>query len=71
MQIVHDNWSDNNIQFPRLLAEISANIDISDKDWNSLCQNMDLESEDINEIFDRASAEWEKIKSTGAKNDNR
>jgi hypothetical protein len=56
------NWKNNAIQFPRLLAEINANVGISSKDWDALCASMDLTSEEVGELFDRADAEWERIK---------
>jgi len=55
-------WEDNSIQFPRLLAEICATVEISDKDWEALKESMDLSTEEINELFDRAQEEWEEIK---------
>jgi hypothetical protein len=36
-------WEDNSIQFPRLLAEINACVEISEKDWKELQESMDLE----------------------------
>lgn len=57
-----EKWKDNSIQFPRLIAEISANVNISEDDWNSLCESMDLNDDELNELFDRADAEWNKIK---------
>jgi hypothetical protein len=55
-------WEDNSIQFPRLLAEIQANIEMSDKDFEDMCDSMDLTEDAVNEIFDRAQEEWERIK---------
>ena len=57
-----DKWHDNSIQFPRLLAEINACVEISDEDWAALCESMDLKGSDINDLFDRADREWERIK---------
>jgi len=54
-------WSDNSIQFPRLIAEI-AGIDIGEKAWDELLESMGLESDQLSELFDRAQEEWEKIK---------
>ena len=53
-------WDDNSIQFPRLLAEISATQ--PNLDFEALCISMDLEIDDINDIFDRADEAWEEIK---------
>jgi hypothetical protein len=55
-------WADNNIQFPRLLAEINANVTIEAEEWEDLKTSMDLSQEEITELFDRAEAEWETIK---------
>lgn len=56
-----DLWQYNHIQFPRLLAEIAA-IDIGEECWDELLENMDLESDELAELFDRAQEEWEAIK---------
>jgi hypothetical protein len=55
-------WKRDDIQFPRLLAEISANVNIHKKDWRDLENSMDLSTEQINEIFERAHVAWEKAK---------
>lgn len=53
-------WEDNAIQFPRLLAEIHALID---PDFvTEIAQAMDLENEQVYELFTRATAEFERIK---------
>jgi hypothetical protein len=52
-------WESNMIQFPRLIAEINATQEL---DIDALCESMDLEPSDIEELFDRADREWEKIK---------
>lgn len=54
-------WNSNEIQFPRLIAEISANVDMS-ADWDALCNSMDISSNELNELFDRADKEWEEKK---------
>ena len=53
------NWNNDAIQFPRLIAEIMATQDL---DMVALCDAMDLELPHLNELFDRADAEWERIK---------
>lgn len=53
-------WDDDKIQFPRLLAEIYATQD--SLKMADLCASMDIEVGDIVEIFERAQAEWERIK---------
>ena len=52
-------WASNMIQFPRLISEIVATQNL---DMESLCESMDLEQSDIDELFDRAQSEWETIK---------
>jgi hypothetical protein len=60
-------WKNNNIQFPRLLAEIAGIVSISKKDMKALCESMDLTKEEINELFDRAVDTFEKIKAKQVK----
>ena len=55
-------WAANNIQFPRLLAEICATQPMDRFDWDALCEGMDLELHEVDELFDRAQDEWEDIK---------
>jgi hypothetical protein len=56
------NWDNDAIQFPRLLAEMIA-LDIPDDDQMAeLCDAMDLESDEIRNITDRATMAWMKIK---------
>lgn len=52
-------WENNRIQFPRLISEIMATQDI---DLGLLAESMDLTIDEVNELFDRASEEWEIIK---------
>ncbi len=53
-----NKWVDNNIQFPRLLAEIKMVVTLTPKQKKQLCQSMELEFEKIEEIFDRALTEF-------------
>jgi|TARA_Y100000034_G_C6835167_1_gene377329 plasmid maintenance system antidote protein VapI len=55
-------WEDNSIQFPRLIAEINACVDISPENWRELQESMDLTEDEIIQLFDRAHDKWEKIK---------
>lgn len=55
-------WKDDAVQFPRLLAEIAATLEITAEQWDSLAESMDLEPEEIGELFDRAQAAWERLK---------
>ena len=54
-----EKWEDNSIQFPRLLAEIIATQD--NLDMNALAESMDLEVEDVAELFERAQAIWDSV----------
>jgi len=54
-------WADNRIQFPRLLAEINS-VGLTPKQYRDLSESMDLTTEEIDELFDRAIQEWEAIK---------
>lgn len=56
-----DVWEDDSVQFPRLLAEISA-IDLSKEQILELCKSMDLKPGDIRDLLDRAQRRWELIK---------
>lgn len=57
------NWSNDDIQFPRLLSEIYSTISFSDEEWDDLCLSMDLDREQIHEVFERADATWQDLKS--------
>ena len=56
-------WEDNSIQFPRLIAEAEAaglwTADISV--FNAMCESMDLDTEEVFEIIERAQTVWDKI----------
>lgn len=54
-------WQDNSIQFPRLLAEIRA-VGLSDIQMEALSVSMGLEQARIEELFERAETEFQKIK---------
>ncbi len=54
-------WLDNSIQFPRLLAELYAVVDY--KTVREAADSMDLTDAQVDEVFQRACAEWERIKS--------
>jgi hypothetical protein len=55
-------WTDNAIQFPRLLTEIMATQEI---DLDSLAESMDLSCDEVHEIFDRAEKTWTAVKNSG------
>lgn len=67
-KVVHDEstcptllWQKNDIQFPRLLAEIHA-LGLTDTQKFLLAKSMDLEPEQIDELLNRAEAEFERLK---------
>lgn len=54
-------FSNDSIQFPRLLAEINA-LGLSRAQLNDLCASMDLRPDEVAQLFERAEREWERIK---------
>jgi len=54
-------WERDDIQFPRLLAEVLATQDL---DMEALSASMDLTVEEVTALFDRAERTWEAIKAT-------
>ncbi|WP_321820905.1 MULTISPECIES: hypothetical protein [unclassified Burkholderia] len=52
-------WERDDIQFPRLIAEIVATQEL---DLPALAESMDLSVDDVNALFDRADQRWEAIK---------
>jgi subtilase family serine protease len=54
------NWENNELQFARLLVEIQANVD--DLKIGRICDSMDLEPEQVNELLDRATISFEEYK---------
>ena len=56
-------WNNNLIQFARLLCEIAATQDTFNAD--ALCMEMDLNHDELNEMFDRAHEVWETYKLEG------
>lgn len=56
-------WDRDDIQFPRLLAEISATQD--KLDLQALANSMDLSVSEVNSLFERADQVWESIKPDG------
>lgn len=56
---IEEVWDDNLIQFARLLCEIVATQDVAD---DLLMESMDLTSEEIDSLFERAHIVWEEAK---------
>jgi hypothetical protein len=57
-----EKFKDNFIQFPRLIAEICANVSLSKKQVKDLCESMDITVEELKDIETRAQIEWDRIK---------
>lgn len=55
-------WENDMTQFARLLCEINATLDVKPEDWKALRASMDLELDQLNELFDRANKVWEEAK---------
>jgi hypothetical protein len=62
MCTINPNWLNNNIQFPRLIAELEAAGAFTPNILSKLCVEMDLTEDEIGEIVDRAQMEWERLK---------
>ena len=56
------NWERDDYQFPRLLSEMVANIALTDEQFETLADAMDLHISDVDELLDRAQTAWEKVK---------
>ena len=54
-------WERDDIQFPRLLAEMYG-IKFTSEQERHLCESMDLDWNEICEVMERADEVWEKIK---------
>lgn len=63
-EYMSDNWENNSIQFPRLIAELWGVL--NHEQFSHLCDSMDLPMENVEELFTRANAEWEAIKDLNA-----
>ena len=54
-------WTDNSIQFPRFIAEAQMAGAFTPEILRLMAESMDLESEQVNELLERACAEWDVI----------
>lgn len=65
----NNNWENNLIQFPRLIAEIQETgaFDLrlpgGDRVIDAVAESMDLDVSQVYELVDRAVTEWDRIKS--------
>jgi len=55
-------WADDKVQFARLLCEITATTALDHGGWVDLLKSMDLETEELGELFERADKVWEAAK---------
>lgn len=55
------NWNNDNIQFPRLLAELRA-IGLTPEQYEFLNESMDVDREQVDEILERSEVVWQEIK---------
>jgi hypothetical protein len=58
------HWPNNNIQYPRLIAEIVAAGLLTKNARKLICDFMDLKPDQLTELCDRAEADWIQIKAT-------
>jgi hypothetical protein len=54
-------WETDNVQFPRLLAEINA-MGLTAPQYSMLESSMDLTTEQVDELLERAEKRWNEIK---------
>ncbi len=64
-KVARSTWDDNEVQFPRLLAEIVATQ--AGLDLQALAQAMDLTLAEVNSLFERAHDVWEAHKENAAR----
>lgn len=55
-------WQRNDIQYPRLIAEIVAADALNKNVRRLICDSMDLQPEELAELCNRAEADWVQIK---------
>lgn len=56
-----DNWSNDAIQFPRLIEEAQAAGAFTDDVVSAMADSMDLQPAQVNELIDRARKAWDAI----------
>lgn len=52
-------WERDDVQFPRLLAEIDLEAHLTDPQYEWLQTSMDLSRGEINDLFERAGSAWD------------
>ena len=53
-------WNNDSVQFMRLLSEIRASGEFRLRGLSIVAKSMDLEIEQVNELFERAELSWQK-----------
>lgn len=61
-QVTGVNWLNNQIQFPRLIAEAQVAGAFSGTVVATMAEEMDLTMDELHGLIDRACDEWDKIK---------
>jgi len=56
------NWDNDCLQFPRLIAELNQAGAFNKKVMRALCESMELQPGDIDELINRAEKKWDNIK---------
>jgi hypothetical protein len=65
--MTQENWANNAIQFPRLIAEIEASgalellLPDGQRIVDVVASSMDLDPSEVYELIDRAILEWDSI----------
>lgn len=57
-------WRNNEVQFARLIDEIMATGVLTEAVWNDLLVSMNLDTDDLSELFTRAERAWMKTKAS-------
>jgi galactokinase len=57
-----ENWENNDIQFPRLIAELEACGALTNEVLHELADSLDCNLEELDELIERAVDAWDAIK---------
>jgi len=57
-------WQRNDIQYPRLIAEILASGALEEKFRTAICDSMDLQPNALQDLLTRAQQDWTIVKQT-------
>lgn len=58
----NENWKNDAIQFPRLIAELEAAGALDTELLSQVALSMDLTLDEVTELVDRAQATWDALK---------